>query len=218
MATVKGPLLSMRASGTIGKNIVFASWRGIQYTRQHVIPSNPQSAGQVTTRTTFAWLNDAFRHFGPLAKQPWGLAAAGRPFTDRNAFIKANLPLLRPGANLEDYIASPGVRGGPALEDFTAVAGGLSGEIDLAWTSGPLPVGWGIDSAIASLVPQQNSHDALNSDFTESQVANPGPYFITLAGLTPAQEYACSGWLIYTRDDGAFAASPSNLVAVTATA
>lgn len=46
MAKVTGPLMSMSASGQIGKAIVFAGWKGVNYVRQYVIPSNPQSEGQ----------------------------------------------------------------------------------------------------------------------------------------------------------------------------
>jgi hypothetical protein len=50
MAKVTGPLMSMSASGQIGKAIVFAGWKGINYVRQFVIPSNPQSADQGDVR------------------------------------------------------------------------------------------------------------------------------------------------------------------------
>jgi len=46
MAKVTGPLMSLSASGAIGKAIVFAGWKGVQYVRQYVIPANPQSEGQ----------------------------------------------------------------------------------------------------------------------------------------------------------------------------
>lgn len=46
MAKVTGPLMSMSASGKIANSIVFAAWKGVNYVRQYVIPSNPQSSGQ----------------------------------------------------------------------------------------------------------------------------------------------------------------------------
>lgn len=46
MAKVTGPLQSFSASGQIAKSIVFAAWKGVNYVRQYVIPSNPQSEDQ----------------------------------------------------------------------------------------------------------------------------------------------------------------------------
>lgn len=50
MAKVSGPLFSMEASGSYGGAIVFAKWKGRQYSRQLVIPSNPHSADQEAAR------------------------------------------------------------------------------------------------------------------------------------------------------------------------
>lgn len=46
MAKVTGPLQSFSASGKLADSIVFGAWKGINYVRQYVIPSNPQSSGQ----------------------------------------------------------------------------------------------------------------------------------------------------------------------------
>lgn len=46
MAKVTMPLGSLSASGSLGKALVFAGWKGIQYVRKYVIPANPQSADQ----------------------------------------------------------------------------------------------------------------------------------------------------------------------------
>jgi len=50
MAKVSGPLMSMSASGKIADAMVFASWKGVAYVRQWVIPANPQSSGQGDNR------------------------------------------------------------------------------------------------------------------------------------------------------------------------
>jgi len=46
MAKVTGPLHSDGASGKLANSLVFATWKGVAYVRQYVIPSNPQSEGQ----------------------------------------------------------------------------------------------------------------------------------------------------------------------------
>ncbi len=46
MAKVTGPLMSMSASGQVGKGIVFSIWKGNAYVRRYLKPMNPQTAGQ----------------------------------------------------------------------------------------------------------------------------------------------------------------------------
>ena len=50
MAKLKAPLLSLGASGAIGKTMVFFGWKGLDVVREYVIPSNPQTTGQTTQR------------------------------------------------------------------------------------------------------------------------------------------------------------------------
>ena len=54
MARVTGPLMSMEASGTIGKSLTFANWVGRQYVRRWTRPSNPQTADQMDQRNAFS--------------------------------------------------------------------------------------------------------------------------------------------------------------------
>jgi hypothetical protein len=46
MAKVSGPLMSMSASGSVGKAIVFSIWKGTAYVRQWLKPANKMSTGQ----------------------------------------------------------------------------------------------------------------------------------------------------------------------------
>lgn len=46
------PLISAMSGKTA--DAVFASWKGIAYVRQHVIPANPQTAGQTAVRNALA--------------------------------------------------------------------------------------------------------------------------------------------------------------------
>ncbi|RQW06440.1 hypothetical protein EH223_02330 [candidate division KSB1 bacterium] len=53
MAKVKGPLLSLSASGTIGDAMTFGKWKGIPTCRIKSTPTNPNTANQQAQRTTF---------------------------------------------------------------------------------------------------------------------------------------------------------------------
>lgn len=59
MAKVTGPLFSMSASGTLGKALVFAGWKGIAYVRQWIKPANPQSGAQGDVRLIMGGLAKA---------------------------------------------------------------------------------------------------------------------------------------------------------------
>lgn len=50
MAKVKGPLMSMEASGAYGGTLVFGQWKGRQVVRQLVTPTNPKTATQETAK------------------------------------------------------------------------------------------------------------------------------------------------------------------------
>jgi hypothetical protein len=55
---VSGPMHSDGASGSFGKALVFSIWKGRNYVRTLVTPSNPSSADQITAR----------KYLGSLAK------------------------------------------------------------------------------------------------------------------------------------------------------
>ncbi|GAI66183.1 unnamed protein product, partial [marine sediment metagenome] len=50
MAKLKAPLMSLGASGQLGKSLVFFGWKGLDVVREYVIPSNPQTDLQTTQR------------------------------------------------------------------------------------------------------------------------------------------------------------------------
>lgn len=56
MAKLKAPLLSLGASGQVGKALVFFPWKGLDAVREYVIPANPRTTAQTTHR---AFLTDA---------------------------------------------------------------------------------------------------------------------------------------------------------------
>ena len=51
MAKVTGPLMSMTASGTVGKTATFSIWKGNAYVRSRIIPKNPKSTLQKSARS-----------------------------------------------------------------------------------------------------------------------------------------------------------------------
>lgn len=61
MAKVKGPLMSLSASGSVADTIVFSIWKGRPYVRELVTPSNPQTADQAAVRSILGGIAKAAR-------------------------------------------------------------------------------------------------------------------------------------------------------------
>mgnify|MGYP003375799129 CR=1 FL=1 len=77
MAKVKGPLMSLEASGSIANTITFSIWKGRPYVRQLVTPSNPSSAGQINIRKILGSIAKACRL---VLTQKTDVALVGSPF------------------------------------------------------------------------------------------------------------------------------------------
>lgn len=84
MAKVSGPLFSMEASGSYGGAIVFAKWKGRQYSRQLVIPANPNSADQETVRNRLRVTGAVQRWVNTTA-----LIESGQTVTDKQRLTAA---------------------------------------------------------------------------------------------------------------------------------
>lgn len=224
MAKVKGPLLSLGASGSIAKSVVFGDWRGVKYAREHVVPANPQTTAQTLTRTTFTGADDQFKRLLTLAQSPWSASAVGKPFTARNRFISEFVRNLRGDADMAGYVASPGVNGGLPLLSFTPVAGGASGEIDVTAEIPPEPVGWTHDAVIYTAFLDRDPATPM-TDFAEeieslAAAWAPGPppeSTDTFTGLVGGSDYVVSAFLRSTRADGVVAYGISSSALVTAT-
>jgi hypothetical protein len=146
VAKTTAPLLSFGARGQIAKSMVMASWRGINYSRRYTVPADTPSAEKDHTRGVFKWLTQVWRFLPAAVQTVWTVYAKGRPFTDRNAWIKANLQNLRGVGtayvtDIANISVSPGVNGG-----FIANAPGVvaaAGNVATCTSTAPnLPSGW----------------------------------------------------------------------------
>ena len=66
MAKLKAPLMSLGASGQLGKALVFFGWKGLDVVREYVVPANPKSNLQIAHRAhltaAVAAIHDAEAH------------------------------------------------------------------------------------------------------------------------------------------------------------
>lgn len=88
MATVKGPLFSLDAAGSIGKTVVFSKWKGRNYVRRHVIPANPRSGLQVGIRSVFKYITQDWANLSAADIQDWDGAAAADNITGLDAQVR----------------------------------------------------------------------------------------------------------------------------------
>lgn len=217
MAKVIAPLLSMGASGQIGKTQVFSNWRGTKYVRRYVIPANPKTTQQDYTRSIFLFLNETWKLLAPAVQAVWTAFAKGKAMTDRNMWQKSNLPSLRnmptpadpnnvPLTTLETMTISPGVNAGLGFASVAASSPG-AGEFTMTPVAPALPAGWAIVKAHAVAFKSQNA--STDTDYTSYYGSNAvAPYAVALTDL-PTATYDGFLFFEYTKPDGTIAYSPS---------
>jgi len=142
MVKVNGPMMSMDASGKLAGALVFSKWKGRNYVRSLVTPSNPKSGGQVGVRAMFAFLAQQWDGLGAPAKASWQTLADQTTISPFNAFMSANQKrwrnFLGPG---QDYpITEAGTPGTYANE---AATGGIR-QIDIEIEVTTLEDAWGV--------------------------------------------------------------------------
>jgi len=206
MAKTTAPLLSFDASGTVAKTQVYARWKGVPYVRRYATPSNPQTSEQTLTRNTFTFLNNVYKFAPPEVTAPWTAYIRGLPLTERNAFQKFNLPLLRPLTDLSDMVLSPGALGG--LPPSAVVATPGNDELSIAITAPTsVPTGWTILEAVAAVILDQDPQAP--TDFVvHAGTDQTSTYTIVITGLAAALQQVFA-WFVWTRPDGRLAYSPS---------
>jgi len=87
MAVLTGPLMSLDASGTIGKAVTYSKWKGRHYARTRVIPNNPKSDMQTGVRAMMSYLSKHWAGLSAGNKLTWHTLAEARQITHFNAFV-----------------------------------------------------------------------------------------------------------------------------------
>lgn len=209
MAKLTGPLLSFGARGQIGKAMVTANWRGIDYARQYVIPANPRTTAQQANRGRFALLREMYKLSPAVLIAPWTAFATGRPFLPVNKYVGENNRLLNGEVDMQAFIGSPGARGGLPPQSVTASDSGLGDSIDVDFVlPAQLPDGWAVNSVAAAAFPDQ---DPTTGIFTGPLVAGSedAPATQVVLGGLPTVSCVVVGWIVYDKPDGSLAYSVS---------
>ncbi len=123
MVKVIGPLGGFDASGSLAGSIVFSKWKGRNYVRRLVKPSNPKSGGQVGVRSMFKFLSQGWAALPVADQNTWDAAADAKVISPFNAYMGLGQ------SNWRNFLTpssdDPPVRTGTAstISVFTATAG-----------------------------------------------------------------------------------------------
>lgn len=127
MARVKGPLMSMDASGSLGGVIVFSKNKGRKYVRELVIPSNPQSDLQTGMRSMMKFVTQIYASLSALIKTHWTDAGLADNINGLPAMVRSNQGRARINLGaLQDPTLAPGaVEAAPTAVVATAQTKGV---------------------------------------------------------------------------------------------
>lgn len=89
MALVVMPLGSFDASGSIAGAIVFSKWKGRNYVRRLVKPSNPKSGPQVGVRSMFKFLAQNWAALTTAEQATWEALADASVISPFNAYMSS---------------------------------------------------------------------------------------------------------------------------------
>jgi hypothetical protein len=208
MSKTTAPLLSFTARGQIGKTMVASSWRGVKYFRQYVVPANPNTLAQQTVRGAFALLREMWKLAPALMQAPWDAFAQGRPFTGMNKFVGENVRVLNGEADMNNFIGSPGAKGGLAplgIDVDDAVADQLTVTVETP----PIPAGWAISGVVAYAFLDQNPSVFFTGQITVEEDTVGPAYAVVLADLLSGENYQVGAFIRWTKPDGSLAYSVS---------
>ena len=125
MAKVDAPLLSLGATGTIGKALTFCTWKGLNVCKTRPVPSNPKTADQVTQRGHFADAVDKWHSTLYVAADliAWATRVGKQRLimTGFNLFVKFFIDVAVSGDTFAEYYGIAGVYS--AVSDKVTITG-----------------------------------------------------------------------------------------------
>lgn len=132
MAKVIGPFMSLDASGTLAGTITASKWKGRNYMRQRVTPSNPQTSAQTGVRSSFAGANAVWKANQVQLTAAFSTLAAQTNISPFNAFVSTTQKRY---SRSEHIANSPSPTVEAPANNITALAAEANGRyIDISWT------------------------------------------------------------------------------------
>lgn len=187
MALTTAPLMSLDASGSVAKTIVFSKWKGRNYVRQHVTPSNPRTPSQYAQRAMMAFLSKAWNDLSAGDKATWQSLASISKVSTFNAFVKYNLQLWTQGQT-PTQVAPPALANSINAATIFGVTGGVR-QLTIEFSSSSVANNWGaiiyLSTTPAFTVTKQTTR--LVAD--ETNWATDSNVFVIVPQLEPGSWY-----------------------------
>lgn len=150
-----------RYSGTVGREGVYASWKGTQYRREYVVPTNPNTAKQQTIRGYFSDAVAAWHTMNTYQKKAYEYLASGLGMSGFNRFMQRyqNLRTGGEAAPTDPYFGLKIIAKGSTFIDEEAMGAVSSGTVTLTaghvlardeQTPGASTIGFITDGSVAT--------------------------------------------------------------------
>lgn len=181
MVTVRAPLFSLDASGTLAGSIVFSKWKGRNVVRLKVDTPNPGTGPQTGVKSGFKYLAKAYAALPAEQRQAWDDAARPRRITGQNHMVGIGQGRIGEGGAPPAYPNAPS----GALPDAATMSAALAlgNNIKALWAAGMQPPDhvWQLYRSLsAGFEPGRNSQIAVLGAATTEY---------TDGGLSPATTY-----------------------------
>lgn len=141
MVKVYGPMMSLDASGTLANAITFAKWKGRNYVRERIIPSNPKSGAQTGRRAMFSFLAKGWQALATADQASWDTLGDDLIASPFNGFVSSNMKgwhnFLPPTQN-----SARTASGTPSDNDLSAAAW-EENRIKISYSGAALGDAWG---------------------------------------------------------------------------
>lgn len=207
MALTTAPLLSMRASGQIGKTLVYGTWKGRAYARSHVVPANPQTAAQTNNRKLMAFL--VASHKTEPANLHQDQEAVGNIWgriTGLNSYVKSNIANLKVATTCDALQFLHGANGGLAIPSLAVTPG--SGSLAVTVGLVALPPGWVYNYTVLDIMEDQDPHDKWAGIWEEAKLTGATTTH-TFSTLGTGKKFQIGAYASYVQPNGMVSLSPS---------
>lgn len=139
---LKGPMMSLDASGSIGGVLTASKWKGRNYMRTLVVPSNPRSAGQTATRAMMKFLSQNWAALSDANKATWEELATAGSYSPFNAYVAFDMARWTQWTSPTSEYPVPAADTPGTVSAFTAVAGVRQATLNVTLSS--VDDNWGI--------------------------------------------------------------------------
>lgn len=90
MVKLKGPSLSLDATGSVADSLTFSKWKGRNYLRRKRTPADPKSDLQVALRAMFGFLSSQWQNLSSAETATWEALALNEHMSPFNAYLSYN--------------------------------------------------------------------------------------------------------------------------------